>query len=114
MLLAEDGPRVIDFGISHAAEATMLTGTGLIFGSPAFMSPEQAKGTPSARPATCSAQARRSPWPGTGQGPFGTGSGVTVMYRVAFTPLDSGGLPAELRPLVERCLAKDPQQQSVI
>ena len=63
VLLAEDGPRVIDFGISRAAEATMLTGTGLVFGSPASCPPNRPKATRSARPATCSAWARCLPSP---------------------------------------------------
>jgi serine/threonine protein kinase len=63
VLLADDGPRVIDFGISRAAEATALTGTGTVFGSPSFMSPEQARGHRVARPATCSAWARSLPSP---------------------------------------------------
>ena len=46
VLLAPDGPRIIDFGISSAVDATSLTGTGLMIGSPGFMSPEQAEGMP--------------------------------------------------------------------
>ncbi len=46
VLLAVDGPRVIDFGISRAAEASALTQSGMVMGSPGFMSPEQAEGVP--------------------------------------------------------------------
>ncbi len=111
VLLAEDGPRVIDFGISRAAEATMLTGTGLVFGSPAFMSPEQAQGHQVGPPSDVFSLGAVLIFAATGQGPFGTGSSATLMYRVVFTPPDTSGLPAELRPLVERCLAKDPKQR---
>jgi len=55
VLLAQDGPRIIDFGISSAAGATALTGTGFMIGSPGFMSPEQAEGLTVGRPATSSA-----------------------------------------------------------
>ena len=44
VLLAEDGPRVIDFGISRAAEVTSMTRAGFVMGSPGYMSPEQAEG----------------------------------------------------------------------
>ena len=109
VLLAEDGPRVIDFGISRAAEATMLTSTGLVFGSPGFMSPEQAQGHQVGPPGDVFSLGAVLTFAATGQGPFGTGSGATLMYRIVFTPPDTSGLPAELRPLVERCLAKDPK-----
>ncbi len=54
VLLAADGPRVIDFGISRAADGTALTATGVVFGTPGYMSPEQAEGQPPGPPATCS------------------------------------------------------------
>ena len=57
VLLADDGPRVIDFGISRAADASMLTQAGTIMGSPGFLSPEQAEGREVGPPATCSAWA---------------------------------------------------------
>ena len=111
VLLAEDGPRVIDFGISRAAEATMLTGTGVVFGSPSFMSPEQAQGHQVGPPSDVFSLGAVLTFAATGEGPFGTGSSATLLYRVVFTPPDVGGLPAGLRPLVERCLAKDPAQR---
>ena len=111
VLLAEDGPRVIDFGISRAAEATMLTGTGVVFGSPRFMSPEQARGHRVGPPSDVFSLGAVLTFAATGEGPFGTGPSATLLYRVVFTPPDTSGLPAGLRPLVERCLAKDPQQR---
>ncbi len=111
VLLAEDGPRIIDFGISRAAEATMLTGTGVVFGSPSFMSPEQARGNRVGPPSDVFSLGAVLAFAATGEGPFGTGSSANLLYRVVFTPPDTSGLPAELRPLVERCLAKDPERR---
>jgi hypothetical protein len=111
VLLADDGPRIIDFGISRAAEATMLTSTGVVFGSPSFMSPEQARGNRVGPPSDVFSLGAVLAFAATGQGPFGSGSGPTLMYRVVFSPPDISGLPADLRPLVERCLAKDPEQR---
>ena len=111
VLLADDGPRVIDFGISQAAEAATLTGTGVVFGSPSFMSPEQAQGRRVGPPSDVFSLGAVLTFAATGQAPFGTGPSATLLYRVVFTPPDVGGLPAGLRPLVERCLAKDPEQR---
>ena len=111
VLLAEDGPRIIDFGISRAAEASMLTGTGLVVGSPGFMSPEQAQGHAVGPPSDVFSLGAVLTFAATGEGPFGTGSSATLLYRVVFTPPATGDLPAGLRPLVERCLAKDPEQR---
>jgi len=111
VLLAEDGPRVIDFGISRAVESTALTGTGLVVGSPAFMSPEQAQGRRVGPPSDVFSLGAVLTYAATGQGPFGTGSSATLLYRVVSASPDISGVPAELRPLVERCLAKDPQQR---
>ena len=111
VLLADDGPRIIDFGISLAVEATMLTGTGVVFGSPSFMSPEQARGNRVGPPSDMFSLGAVLAFAATGQGPFGSGSGPTLMYRVVFSPPDISGLPAGIRPLVERCLAKDPEQR---
>src|SRR6201985_3470116 len=73
VLLAEDGPRIIDFGISRAAEASMLTGTGVVFGSPSFMSPEQARGHRVGPPSDVFSLGAVLTFAATGEGPFGTG-----------------------------------------
>ena len=108
VLLASDGPRVIDFGISRAAEASALTRTGLVVGSPGFMSPEQAEGREVGPPSDIFSLGAVLAFAATGQGPFGTGSTPALVYRVVYSPPDLDHLPAEVRPLIERCLAKDP------
>ena len=111
VLLAEDGPRVIDFGISQAAEASALTRTGLVVGSPGFMSPEQAEGREVGPPSDIFSLGAVLAFAGTGEGPFGSGSTPALVYRVVYRPPNLDRLPAEVRPLIERCLAKDPAQR---
>ncbi len=111
VLLAEDGPRVIDFGISRAVEASALTHTGFVVGSPGYMSPEQAEGRLVGPPSDIFSLGAVLAFAATGQGPFGTGSTPALVYRVVFSPPNLDYLPAEVRPLIERCLAKDPAQR---
>ena len=108
VLLAHDGPRVIDFGISRAMESTMLTQTGMIMGSPGFLSPEQADGAEVGPPSDIFSLGAVLTFAATGEGPFGTGPTPALMYRVVNHEPDLARVPEELRALVERCLAKDP------
>src|SRR5215469_11300250 len=111
VLLARDGPRVIDFGISRAAEiteTTALTQTGMVLGSPGFMSPEQAEGAAVGPPSDVFSLGAVLTFAATGAGPFSTGSTPQLLYRVVHSPPDIDGLPREIRSLVERCLVKDP------
>src|SRR6185437_7228216 len=111
VLLADDGPRVIDFGISRAAEASVLTRTGLVIGSPGFMSPEQAEGREVGTPSDVFSLGAVLTFAATGQGPFETGPTAALVYRIVHAQPDVGGVPAQLRLLVERCLAKDPRRR---
>ena len=108
VLLAADGPRVIDFGISRAAEASMLTQSGTVMGSPGFMSPEQAEGGLVGPASDVFSLGAVLAFAATGQSPFGTGPTPALVYRVVHNEPDTAGLPASIRPLVQRCLAKDP------
>jgi hypothetical protein len=113
VLLSQDGPRVIDFGISRAVEAasTSLTGQGLVVGSPGFMSPEQAVGDEVGPPSDIFSLGAVLTFAATGQGPFGEGTGPELAYRMVHGEPDLGPLPAELRPLVARCLDKDSDER---
>ncbi|MFH9351823.1 protein kinase [Kitasatospora sp. NPDC017646] len=111
VLVAGDGPRVIDFGIARAADATALTGTGYRIGSPAFMAPEQAQGR-AVTPATdVFALGALAAYVAGGTPPFGDGPDTAVLYRVVHEEPDLTAVPADLRELVQRCLAKSPEDR---
>ena len=111
VLIAEDGPRVIDFGISRAAESTALTQAGLVIGSPGFMSPEQAMGYEVGQPSDIFSLGAVLAFAATGEGPFGAGTTAALLYRVVHGSPGLDQVPTEVRPLIERCLAKDPSQR---
>ncbi|MER5813346.1 serine/threonine-protein kinase [Streptomyces sp. NPDC002033] len=108
VLVAGDGPRVIDFGIARAADAAALTGTGLRIGTAAFMAPEQALGL-RATPATdVFALGTLAGYVASGVPPFGHGPESGALYRVVHEHPDLGHVPPDLRELVSWCLAKQP------
>ena len=109
VLLAQDGPRIIDFGISSAAEATALTGTGFMIGSPGFMSPEQAEGLTVGPTANIFSLAGVLIYAARGDK---LGGGDTPMlYRVVHGALNIDHVPENLRPLIKRSLSRDPKRR---
>ncbi|MGV9456006.1 protein kinase domain-containing protein [Streptomyces sp. NPDC003635] len=115
VLLADDGPRVIDFGISRAAENNTLTETGQMIGTPPFMSPEQLTDARSVGPSSdVFSLGALLVYTVTGRGPFDADSPYLTAYRVVHdTPvLDGVGLP--LRAILERCLAKEAKDRPVL
>lgn len=111
VIVADDGPRVLDFGISLSAEASALTQTGMVVGSPGFMSPEQAEGRDVGPSSDIFSLGAVLAFAATGQGPFGAGSTAALVYRVVHSEPETGALPDEIRPLIEQCLAKDPRHR---
>jgi len=108
VLLAADGPRVIDFGISRVREASMLTETGTVMGSPGFLSPEQAEGVEVGPPTDIFSLGGVLTFAATGSGPFGAGPAPALMFRVVNRDPDLSRVPDELRPVIERCMVKEP------
>ncbi|MBX6383828.1 MAG: serine/threonine-protein kinase, partial [Microbispora sp.] len=111
VLLAADGPRVIDFGISVAVEGSRLTQTGMIVGTPGFMSPEQLTGAPVGPATDVFCLGAVLAFAATGAGPFGSGSWQALLYRVVHQEPDLGALGPRLRSVVGRCLAKQPERR---
>jgi hypothetical protein len=110
VLLAADGPRLIDFGISRALEGAALSVTSLIVGTPAFMSPEQAEGLRVGPASDVFSFGSVIAFAATGAAPFGAGpsSPIVVAYRVVHAQPDLSHVPVSLRNLVAACLAKNP------
>ncbi|MFD7032187.1 serine/threonine-protein kinase [Streptomyces sp. NPDC059917] len=111
VLIAGDGPRVIDFGIARAADAAALTGTGLRIGTAAFMAPEQALGLQVTPAADVFALGALIGYVAGGAPPFGNGPESSALYRVVHEHPDLGHVPADLHALVSWCLAKRPEDR---
>jgi serine/threonine protein kinase len=109
VLLAIDGPRVIDFGIARALEGTNITLNGqALIGTPAFMSPEQANGAEVGPASDVFSLGSVIAFAATGHGPFQAGNEHTALLRVGNVDADLTGLAGPLRELVVRCLKETP------
>jgi hypothetical protein len=112
ILLAADGPRLIDFGIARATDDTKLTATHAgVLGVAGFIAPERIERQAMLPAGDVFAGGVVLAFAATGKLAFGGGEPVTVAYRVVHGEPDLADLPEELRPLVTRCLAKDPAQR---
>ncbi|MFD7082603.1 serine/threonine-protein kinase [Streptomyces sp. NPDC059918] len=111
ILLSPKGPRIIDFGIAWATGASTLTHVGTAVGSPGFLAPEQVRGA-AVTPATdVFALGATLAYAATADSPFGHGSSEVMLYRVVHEEPHLIGVPDALAPLVQACLAKDPEER---
>ncbi|MGW7435267.1 serine/threonine-protein kinase [Streptomyces sp. NPDC054849] len=112
VLLAADGPRVIDFGISLTSGTTAHTATGGAIGTPQFMAPEQASAGEVTAATDIFALGQTAAFAALGEPLYGDGPSVSVLYRIVHCEPDLSRLPEPLRPLIARCLAADPQERA--
>ncbi|MFJ3527448.1 serine/threonine-protein kinase [Streptomyces sp. NPDC090132] len=113
IIMASDGPRVLDFGIARALESPRLTATGMAFGTPGFLAPEQAQGQevgPAADVFALGAVLVAA----AGGSAFGAGTPMGMMYRSVHEQPDLTAVPDGLRPVVASCLAKSPDQRPTL
>ncbi|MFF3496096.1 PQQ-binding-like beta-propeller repeat protein [Streptomyces sp. NPDC002795] len=112
VLLAEDSPKVIDFGISRPKDSELRTETGKLIGTPPFMAPEQFRRPREVGPAAdVFALGSLLVHAATGRGPFDSDSPYLVAYQVVHDEPDVSGVPEDLAPLVLACLAKEPEER---
>ncbi|MFB7084874.1 PQQ-binding-like beta-propeller repeat protein [Streptomyces sp. NPDC056296] len=115
VLLAADGPRLIDFGIARAVDGSRMTQTGVVVGSPGYMSPEQAMGKDVGTAGDVFSLGSVLAFAATGRGAFGDGtaSHASLLYQVVHGEADLTDVPSSLLGLVRACLLKDPAQRPV-
>ncbi|MGC9378137.1 serine/threonine-protein kinase [Streptomyces sp. MH13] len=110
IILADDGPRVLDFGIARALEGTQLTHDGSVIGSSGFIAPEQVQGLDIT--GACDVFSLGAVLiAAAGGSAFGNGTPYGLMYRAVHTEADVSAVPNDLRPLVLACLSKDPGER---
>ncbi len=110
VMLSPDGPRVIDFGIARDL-STDTTVTSRVFGTPAYMSPEQLRAEPVGPPTDMFAWASVMAYAATGRVPFDAPHVMAVVHRIGSGEPDLSGVPAELAEVLRRCLEKDPARR---
>ncbi|GAA2084459.1 serine/threonine-protein kinase [Actinomadura alba] len=110
VLVASDGPRVIDFGIAKALSGTSTVSSQII-GTPAYMAPEQLRGDSLTPAVDVFAWAATMVFVGTGRPPFGADAIPHVVNRIMSADPDLGDMSGPVRALVTDCLAKDPERR---
>ncbi|WP_307787089.1 serine/threonine-protein kinase [Streptomyces musisoli] len=108
VILTPAGPRVLDFGIARAADGTSVTRTGVMTGTPGWISPEYYRTSTAGPEGDMFAWGALVAYAATGRLPFGTGAPDVVAFRVMSGDPDLDGVPEELREVVESALAKEP------
>jgi len=112
VLVAPDGPRVIDFGVARAAERVQLTVTRGAVGTPAYMAPEQARDSQHASLASdVYSLGATLVFAATGHAPYQGETVMDVLVKLATEPPDLTGLPPELTTLITACLEHSPRMR---
>ncbi|HEY6789692.1 MAG TPA: WD40 repeat domain-containing serine/threonine protein kinase [Trebonia sp.] len=111
IILADDGPRIIDFGIARAVGTSTMTAKGTIIGTYTFMSPEQIMGLPIGPESDVFSLGSVIAYAATGHGPFDADTIPTITYKILAQPPDLTGIAEPLRELITDCLHKEPAKR---
>jgi Protein kinase domain len=111
VMLDGGNPVVIDFGIAHISDATRLTQTGMVMGTPGYLPPEVIEGQPSSGAADVHSWGATVAFAATGRQPYGSGTYQTIFYRVLQGKAEISGVPGSLLPFVSAALSVDPRSR---
>jgi hypothetical protein len=111
VLMVDDDPVLIDFGIAHVADDVRITMTGLVMGTPGYLSPEVVEGAPVTEATDWWGWAATLAFAAKGDSPFGRGPMDAVLSRVSRGEADLTGVDARLAPLLYAALSPEPRQR---
>ncbi|SMX72848.1 Serine/threonine protein kinase [Brevibacterium sp. Mu109] len=111
VMIMDGEPMVIDFGIAQVADEVKVTATGLVMGTPGYLSPEIADGKPSSEKTDWWGWAATMVFAATGRNPFGSGPLEAVLGRVAMGRADLDDVPPRFVPLLRACLEPKPERR---
>ncbi|GAA4228521.1 serine/threonine-protein kinase [Actinomadura meridiana] len=111
VMLVDGEPIVIDFGIAQAADATRLTATGMVIGTPGYLAPELIEGEDAGPPSDVHAWAGTVAYAATGRPPFGSGTFESIFYKIMQGTPDLAGVPEPLLPVLRSAMARHPAER---
>ncbi|MEV4255648.1 protein kinase [Spirillospora sp. NPDC049652] len=111
VMLLDGEPIVIDFGIAQAADATRLTATGMVIGTPGYLAPEIIEGEDAGPPSDVHAWAGTVGYAATGRPPFGSGTFESIFYKIMQGRPDLDGVPEALLPVLRAAMARNPAER---
>ncbi|MFB4316941.1 serine/threonine-protein kinase [Actinomadura sp. 21ATH] len=111
VMLVDTEPVVIDFGIAQGADATRLTATGMVIGTPGYLAPEIIEGEDAGAPSDVHAWAGTVAYAATGRPPFGSGTFESIFYKIMSSNPDLEGVPEALLPVLRSAMARHPAER---
>ncbi|MDL4773912.1 WD40 repeat domain-containing serine/threonine protein kinase [Actinomadura xylanilytica] len=116
VIMAPDGPRIIDFGIARSTDATALTSTGAVVGTFSFMSPEQVRADVTGPASDVFSLGCVLAYAALGRGPFDAATIPAIVHKIVGAPPDLAGLTADphLHDLIAGCLEKAPERRPTV
>ncbi|WP_084219307.1 serine/threonine-protein kinase [Spirillospora albida] len=111
VMLVDGEPVVIDFGIAQAADATRLTATGMVIGTPGYLAPEIIEGEEAGPPSDVHAWAGTVAYAATGRPPFGSGTFESIFYKIIQGTPDLDGVPDAMLPVLRSAMARHPAER---
>ncbi|WP_199486394.1 serine/threonine-protein kinase, partial [Actinomadura logoneensis] len=111
VMLLDGEPIVIDFGIAQGVDATRLTATGMVIGTPGYLAPEIIEGEDAGPPSDVHAWAGTVGYAATGRPPFGSGTFESIFYKIMQGRPDLDGAPEALLPVLRAAMARNPAER---